>query len=284
MRRCANQLLRQHQIWRWRPVQFVWSGQLSRCSYFSEALTPTRTLFTINNNFKATTCSVPSFSFQHPKKRHYALRPAPDSLDQLVHMDLFTQETPEKITSLWVNYHQKKPCVVASIPAPTYDRLKERLAECPMFVLPIPRGEGFVTAFMQAHSAHDTINFTFLDEYKQKGSQAEPFMCMKYYTELAESKGLVLCRGDVETAMLTTVEAQYLTNQLQLYYLAEEDKYRLVHTFNHKPQLFDYNLILDPLLDRSASPSSSSAPSSSSSSEPDSSSTSSTPSTSSSNT
>jgi len=41
-------------------------------------------------------------------------------------------------------------------------------------------------------------------------------------------------------------DAQYLVNQLQIYYLAD-NKYQLVKTFNHDPARFDYNSLINDL-------------------------------------
>ena len=46
----------------------------------------------------------------------------------------------------------------------------------------------------------------------------------------------------------STVEAQYLANQVQLYYGTHQaDRFALVKQFNHDPQNFDYNSVLAQL-------------------------------------
>ena len=39
--------------------------------------------------------------------------------------------------------------------------------------------------------------FTALEDYRVRGSSAAPFLTATHYTELWESKGVVLVRGDV---------------------------------------------------------------------------------------
>lgn len=53
---------------------------------------------------------------------------------------------------------------------------------------------------------------------------------------LAHPPALLSCRRP-------TADAQYLVNQLQIYYLADA-KYEAVKTFNHDPAHFDYNAII----------------------------------------
>ena len=46
----------------------------------------------------------------------------------------------------------------------------------------------------------------------------------------------------------TTLEAQFLANQLQLYYASkDQERYSLVRQFNHSPQDFDYSTIIAQL-------------------------------------
>ena len=46
----------------------------------------------------------------------------------------------------------------------------------------------------------------------------------------------------------TTLEAQFLANQLQLYYASkDQERYSLVRQFTHSPQNFDYSIIIAQL-------------------------------------
>lgn len=56
--------------------------------------------------------------------------------------------------------------------------------------------------------------------------------------------GLVLMRGNIETLVMSTQEAQYLTNMWQLF-LLDDDKYKLMEIFNYKPQQFDFQRVVD---------------------------------------
>lgn len=63
-------------------------------------------------------------------------------------------------------------------------------------------------------------------------------------------------RGDVETEILDSTEAQFLANIWQ-WYLLNDQKYRFVQTFNHHPQDFQFEKILEELdnIPKSFSPS-----------------------------
>lgn len=49
------------------------------------------------------------------------------------------------------------------------------------------------------------VLFTTVEEYRRFGAGAPPHMTLTHYTEFADSKGLVLVRGDVINHVVTTV-------------------------------------------------------------------------------
>jgi hypothetical protein len=57
-------------------------------------------------------------------------------LNEIWDVKMLENETPEKITELWKQYHTKKYCVYSSIPSKTYTSLNVRLQQNPMFILP----------------------------------------------------------------------------------------------------------------------------------------------------
>ena len=53
------------------------------------------------------------------------------------------------------------------------------------------------------------------------------------------------CHTTSNFFLQTTVEAQFLANQVQLYYASrDQERYSLVHQFNHSPKDFDYSKII----------------------------------------
>ncbi|GAU14589.1 hypothetical protein TSUD_96530 [Trifolium subterraneum] len=89
--------------------------------------------------------------------------------------------------------------------------------------------------------------FTGLEDYKARGTQASPYFTVSYYTELAESKDLVLIRGDVVfTSKLTDLEAKWLVETAQSFYL-NDARYKLVEKFNKDAQDFEFKDVLRAL-------------------------------------
>lgn len=91
------------------------------------------------------------------------------------------------------------------------------------------------------------IIFTGLEDYKARGTQASPYFTVTHYTEFAESKDLVLIRGDVVfTSKLNDSEAKWLIEITQSFYL-NDVRYKLVERFNKQTQDFEFKDVLQAL-------------------------------------
>lgn len=89
--------------------------------------------------------------------------------------------------------------------------------------------------------------FTGLEDYKARGTQAAPYFTVTYYPEFAESKDLVLIRGDVVfTSKLSDEEARWLLGTAQSFYL-NDTRYKLVEQFNKHTHEFEFKNVLRAL-------------------------------------
>ncbi|KAG1443124.1 hypothetical protein G6F56_010788 [Rhizopus delemar] len=178
-------------------------------------------------------------------KSHLPYDSSAPTLDKLVKLELFEKETSENIEKIWMAGHANKDCITAAIPSAIYDKLYKRSLEYPMFILPMPREEGVEFYFLQFsfHQCH----FTSLIEYKAKGSEARPFLTLTHFTELQESKGIVLMKGDIndEPRMIDTNNAQFLAFALQQFYATgNENNMKLVEKFHKSPGEFDFQELI----------------------------------------
>lgn len=129
--------------------------------------------------------------------------------------------------------------------AKLYHLLEHRASECRYFVIPLWRGSGYTSMFVQAQAPH--MIFTGLEDYKARGTQASPYFTVTFYTEFAESKDLVLIRGDVVfTSKLTDSEAKWLLETAQSFYL-NDVRYKLVERFNRQTREFEFKDVLQAL-------------------------------------
>lgn len=91
------------------------------------------------------------------------------------------------------------------------------------------------------------ILITGLEDYKARGTQASPYFTVTHYTEFAESKGVVLIRGDVVfTSKLNDSEAKWLLETTHSFYL-NDARYKLVERFNKETREFEFKDVLQAL-------------------------------------
>ncbi|KAI8342065.1 ATP11 protein-domain-containing protein [Chlamydoabsidia padenii] len=167
------------------------------------------------------------------------------TLDKIVKLELFEKEDTKTIEKIWTQYHADKDCITAVIPRKVYDTLYQRSQAYPMFIVPMPRESGIEFFVMQFnfHQCH----FTSLLEYKAKQSEARPFFTITHFPELADTKDIVLMRGEIsdEPRMIDTQNAQFLAFALQQFYATGgKTKFDMVETFHKSPQDFDYEALI----------------------------------------
>ena len=90
--------------------------------------------------------------------------------------------------------------------------------------------------------------FTSLIQYKLHHENTPVCLTLTHYTELQDSKGLVLMAGEIGSSGISLMDAQCLANQVQLYYTtADPERYTLLRQFNHEPQNFQYTKLVEML-------------------------------------
>lgn len=129
--------------------------------------------------------------------------------------------------------------------AKLYRLLDQRSITCRHFVIPLWRGSGYTSMFIQVQMPH--MLFTGLEDYKARGTQASPYFTVTHYTEYADSKDVVLIRGDVVfTSKLSDSEAKWLMETAQSFYL-NDVRYKLVERFNKETHEFEFKDVLRAL-------------------------------------
>lgn len=126
-----------------------------------------------------------------------------------------------------------------------YHLMEQRSIACQHFVIPLWKGSGYTNMFIQVQMPH--MLFTGLEDYKARGTQASPYFTVTHYTEFAESKDVVLIRGDVVfTSKLSDSEARWLLETAQSFYL-NDVRYKLVERFNKETHEFEFKDVLQAL-------------------------------------
>lgn len=160
-------------------------------------------------------------------------------------VELLEELPAEEIGHIWQEFHREKDGLAAVIPREAFARLEARAAANPLFLYALPREGGI--EFFYAQFSGGQCAFTSLLEFKTHQEHARPNLVMTHYKELLGSKDIVLMRGEVQK--LSVPDAQFLANQMQLYYLGTDANYALVETFNQRPEEFDHQQLIDRLAD-----------------------------------
>lgn len=162
-------------------------------------------------------------------------------------IELLHDKTHTEIEHIWLEYHRHKvDTLVATLTFDQYDHQRARGRKHPMFIVPLPRSEGY--EFFLFQFAANTVHFTPLLCYQVHKENAPECLNIVYYTELRDKNGLVLMRGEYDRNVINAQEAQCLANQLQLYYAQTEgSKLALLEQFTARPAEFDHTAVIREL-------------------------------------
>lgn len=166
-------------------------------------------------------------------------------LGSIIDIQRVENRSPEDIADVWDDYHLGRGHIGTSMKSNLYHLLLQRASDCRYFVIPLWKGSGYTTMFVQVQMPH--MLFTGLEDYKARGTQAAPYFTLSYYTEFAETKDLVLIRGDIVfTSKLSDSEAKWLLETTQSFYL-NDVRYKLVERFNKETHEFEFKDVLQAL-------------------------------------
>jgi ATP synthase F1 complex assembly factor 1 len=173
--------------------------------------------------------------------------PGPKSLDQIIKMNLIEKEDPPAIEQIWNDFHRLTIDVVSYvIPAEQYKLFLARVKECPWFVLPVFKNIGYVNMVVQAQ--HEYILFTSMREFKERGATASPYLSLSHFTDIARSKGIILMRGEVNTAEINKGEGSELVKFLYEFYLRDDLYRQFVEVFNKQPHNFNFETLMEAVM------------------------------------
>lgn len=155
-------------------------------------------------------------------------------------LELIQDKEPDEIKSIWEQYHiQKEHVIAATLPSKDFDRLMARAEKHPIFLFALPRSQGY--EFIMCQFEGNAVHFTPLLYYQVHKENAPECLTIIHYTDLKETKGIVLMKGEYDKNVIDAKEAQCLANQLQLYYTQDDpNKIRLLEVFTSKPDEFKH--------------------------------------------
>ncbi|XP_071952799.1 ATP synthase mitochondrial F1 complex assembly factor 1-like [Antedon mediterranea] len=188
--------------------------------------------------FKPREADVKAFKEKKARLLQYTSQKIP-SLDSVMKLDLIQDKSSDEIGKIWREFHNDKDCITAVIPADVFHEIQTKSATYPTFLYPLPRGDGF--EFYLGQFDGNNCHLTTLINYQAFQENAPITLSMIHYVEIMESKGIVLMKGEFDTKALGVSEAQFLANQMQLYYAHhDKERFALLKNFNTQPQNFKH--------------------------------------------
>ncbi|CAG0916556.1 unnamed protein product [Notodromas monacha] len=162
------------------------------------------------------------------------------TLSQVVKMELLTGKTKTEIVDIWSEYHSNKDCLIgAVVPCESYSCLEENGTHFPMFLLPLPRENGY--EFFVVQFSSEEFHFTSLINYQAHQENAPECLSLSFFPDFRDEHGIVLMRGEYDKNVLSAIEARCLVNQIQLYYDGKDSKkYQLLQRFTKSPNEFKH--------------------------------------------
>lgn len=85
-------------------------------------------------------------------------------LSDIMKIELVEDKTAEDLSKIWIEYHKTKDVLAATLTVQQFDSLMARAKANPVFILPLPRSEGF--EFIMLQFASNTVHFTPLLAYQ----------------------------------------------------------------------------------------------------------------------
>jgi ATP synthase F1 complex assembly factor 1 len=175
--------------------------------------------------------------------------PSAKSLWDILKREHIQGHSAQHVRDIWQEYHldPAKHRVSTVLSKQKYDVFCETAGMTPMFVLPVFRGpNSFETFALQCQPP--LVLFTSLEEYKRHGSSATPHFVLSHYTELVDSHGMVLVRGDIiQPHALDAIQASSLMHNAHEYFTDFGAKREFVQAFNKRPERFDFKKLLDSM-------------------------------------
>jgi len=187
---------------------------------------------------KAPAAQAKEFSLPGKARAAAASSTTTKSLDKIMKVELLQDKSAEEITQIWTKYFSDQDKICAVIPTETYKLMYERFQEYNTFLFPVPRKEGY--EFVMVQFQGDEAHFTTLINFQAHKENAPECLSIVHYTELSESKGIVLMVGEYDKDTLGEGEANLLAVQTLQYYGGKGAK-KLNHLDRFTYAIDDFN-------------------------------------------
>lgn len=161
----------------------------------------------------------------------------PSRLSDVAKVPLLQQETAIRVREIWLERFRGHERVVAgALAAEEFETLRANAAACPIFLVPIPRGEGYLNMMWQAQENRFIVRSV---EAFQRGSE-QVDLGIVLFPELLESHKIALLHAELQSTQITKQEAARVVRYVREAY-ADPVRFSWVQRFNERPREFDYD-------------------------------------------
>lgn len=152
--------------------------------------------------------------------------------------ELLEGKSASEVSDIWMTYHEGKDNTHGIIMSgkESADVLKHA-KECPFFVQPIFRDEGY---FMLVSQFQEPSHFlmAYLEDYKMDPARAQPLLTFSVFDDLSKKLDLGLVRCDILNKGVEDNEGRKVVNNMLDAYKKDEEFFK-VRAFNQAPDSFD---------------------------------------------
>lgn len=161
----------------------------------------------------------------------------------------------EELEAIWMTYHKEEIVakntkevenylISGTIGSDKFKRLQANSKTNPIFLLPLPRDQGYEFFLVQFHL--NEVHMTSLLAYQVHKENAPECLKLVHFNECADKYGIVLMRGEFNKNVINQMEVNCLINQLQLFYCTEPDSAgcKIMDKFTKNSQTFDHMEII----------------------------------------
>merc|ERR1711920_783567 len=147
------------------------------------------------------------------------------------------KESPVRVREIWLEQFRSKELAVAgTVGQDEYHIIHANATACPMFLMPVPRGEGYLNLVWQFQG--NSFLYQTLESFQRGTSGAVDFGFVMF-TELLGSHNLALLHGELQSGLLSKAEAARIVRLTREAYM-DPARFTWVQRFNNQPREFDY--------------------------------------------
>lgn len=158
-------------------------------------------------------------------------------LSDIAKVPLLLKESPVRVREIWLEkYRGTDEVVSGTMASDEYHVVRANAAACPMFLVPVPRGEGYMNLVWQYKN--DSFLYQTLESLQQGGAGSVD-LGMVFFGELLASHKMVLLQGTLQSGLLTKTEAERIIRYTREAYM-DPARFAWVQRFNQRPREFNY--------------------------------------------